>query len=151
MTSPANRELFVRMLEALGRKEYDPFQASLDPQIVCEWPYRVLDGFPTEMIGAQRLRSALETSLDTFTPYSYRIEEIHDLADPNRLVAEYTSHSTYLPRNVPYENRYVGFFRGANGLITHWREYVNPLVVLEALGPHFQWQEGSGARPIRKE
>ncbi len=145
MTHPSNREVFVRMLTALGTKDFDTFESCLDEDLLCEWPYVVMDGFPTEMVGGRRLREALETSFRVFTPYNYRIIEIHDLADPDRLIAEYSSHSTYLPRNVPYSNRYVGIFEFRNGKISRWREYVNPLIVLEALGPGSTWREGEGA------
>ena len=144
MPSATNRKVFVDMLTALGHKDYDAFQRHLDPEIVCEWPYRVVEGFPTELKGAQRLRDALESSLKVFTPYNYEIVAIHALAQPNGLIAEYTSHSRYLPRDVPYSNRYVGILEFRNSLITLWREYVNPLVVLEALGPGFTWTEGRG-------
>ena len=145
MTSPANRDVFLRMLNALGRKEFDAFESCLDPELRCEWPYVVMAGFPTEMHGARRLRDALEVSFATFAPYSYQIVELHELADPDRLIAEYTSHSRYLPRDVPYSNRYVGIFEFRNGLITRWREYVNPLMVLDALGPGYEWREATGA------
>lgn len=144
MNELSNREVFVRMLTALGRKDFDAFERYLDENLLAEWPYVVMEGFPTQMIGARRLRNALETSLVAFTPYAYRIVEIHEVVGGERLVAEYTSHSTYLPRNVPYSNRYVGIVEFRGGRITHWREYVNPLTVLEALGPGFTWQESQG-------
>ncbi len=145
MTAPANRDAFVAMLEALGRKDYDGFERHLDPDLVCEWPYVVMKGFPTQMSGARRLREALEVSWVTFTPYRYRIQHLHDLADPDMLVAEYSSHSTYLPRNAPYENLYIAVVRFRDGKVAHWREYVNPLVTLEALGPDARWDESRGA------
>ncbi len=97
------------------------------------------------MSGARRLREALEVSWVTFTPYRYRIQHLHDLADPDMLVAEYSSHSTYLPRNAPYENLYIAVVRFRDGKVAHWREYVNPLVTLEALGPDARWDESRGA------
>jgi ketosteroid isomerase-like protein len=145
MTSPANRETFLRMLDALGHKQYEAFEACLDPDLHCEWPYVVMEGFPVEMHGARRLRMALEASFIDFAPYDYRIVEIHDLADPDRLIAEYTSHSRYLPRDVPYSNRYVGIFEFRAGRVAQWREYVNPQTVLEALGPGYTWEEDRGA------
>ena len=145
MTSSANRELFLRMLTALGTKNYDAFESYLDVNILCEWPYRVIEGFPTEMIGAHRLRQALEASLEVFTPYNYQVQEIYDLAADDQLIAEYSSHSNYIPRQVPYSNRYVGILEFRNGKVTRWREYVNPLVVIEALGPGFTWEEATGA------
>ena len=146
MTSIANREVFLRMLEALGSKDFDTFQSCLDDDLLCEWPYVVMEGFPTELRGARRLRDALETSFTTFAPYDYRVIELHDLVDPDRLVAEYSSHSTYLPNGKPYSNRYVGYFEFKAGRITRWREYVNPLIVRDTLGPGFDWQEGRGAQ-----
>ena len=146
MTSAANRDLFLRMLEALGRKDYDTFESCLADDLHCEWPYVVMEGFPTELRGGRRLREALEKSLETFTPYAYRIVELHSLEDPDRLIAEYTSHSRYLTRDVPYSNRYLGIFEFRDGRISRWREYVNPLVVLETLGEGFEWREDRGAQ-----
>ena len=79
MTAPANRDAFIAMLRALGEKDYDGFERHLDPDLVCEWPYVVMEGFPTRMTGARRLRDALEVSWVKFTPYSYQIQHLHDL------------------------------------------------------------------------
>ena len=146
MTSPANRNVFIRMLDALGSKDYDTFEGFLDPELLCEWPYVVMEGFPTEMRGARRLREALEVSFTQFAPYAYRIIEIHSLEDPDGLIAEYTSHSRYLPKDTPYSNRYVGIFGFRDGRIATWREYVNPLIVLQTLGSGQDWSEDRGAQ-----
>ncbi len=146
MTSPTNRDVFIRMLNALGSKDFETFESCLDPELHCEWPYVVMEGFPTEMRGARRLREALEVSFRQFTPYAYRIAEIHALEDPDRLIAEYTSHSRYLPNDKPYNNRYVGIFGFRDGRISTWREYVNPLIVLETLGSGQTWSKDHGAQ-----
>ena len=146
MTSPANRDLFLKMLNALGKKDYDTFERCLADDLLCEWPYVVMEGFPSELRGSRRLREALEVSFESFAPYAYRIVELHSLEDPDRLIAEYTSHSHYLPRDLPYSNRYVGIFDFHDGQITRWREYVNPLVVLETLGDGQEWREDRGAQ-----
>jgi ketosteroid isomerase-like protein len=148
MTTAANREIFTRMLTALGSKDYDTFEQQLDENLLCEWPYAVMEGFPATLTGGRKLREALEVSLRTFAPYNYRILELHDLADPDRLIAEYSSHSLYLPRNVPYTNRYIGVVEFRCGRITRWREYLNPLPIVEALGRGFYWQQDEGA--VRK-
>ena len=145
MTSPTNRSVFLTMLQALGSKDFDTFERCLDAELLCEWPYVVMEGFPTELRGGRRLREALEVSFEAFAPYDYRIVEIHSLEDPDRLIAEYTSHSRYLPRDVPYSNRYVGIFDFREGRISRWREYVNPLIVREALGGDYEWHEDRGA------
>jgi uncharacterized protein len=146
VTSPVNQQVFLRMLNALGSKDYETFESCLDPELLCEWPYVVMEGFPTELRGARRLREALEVSFTQFAPYDYRVIEIHSLEDPDRLIAEYTSHSHHLPRDKPYSNRYVGIFGFRNGRIATWREYVNPLIVLETLGSGQAWSEDRGAQ-----
>lgn len=140
MTDPANRALFERMLNALGRKDFDEFEAYLADDILLEWPYPVMDGFPTEQRGARWLRDNLEQSLQDFTPYAYRISAIHDMADPDKLIAEYSSHSEYLPSGTPYSNRYISLIEFAGGRITRWREYVNPQIVERTLGSGATWQ-----------
>jgi uncharacterized protein len=140
MTDPANRALFERMLNALGRKDFDSFEECLADDILLEWPYPVMEGFPTEQRGAHWLRTSLEESLREFTPYAYRMVAIHDMADPDKLIAEYSSHSEYLPTATPYSNSYISLFEFAGGKITRWREYVNPQVVERTLGKGATWQ-----------
>jgi ketosteroid isomerase-like protein len=137
MTGLSNREIFTRMLDALGRQDWDGFEKYLADDLLAEWPYVVVPGFPTEMVGRKPFREALEGGMKAFAPYAYRILEIYELKNPNQLIAEYTSHSRYLARGTPYNNRYVGIVDFANGLITRWREYVNPLIVREAMGPDY--------------
>ncbi|AGH48652.1 hypothetical protein G432_04625 [Sphingomonas sp. MM-1] len=141
MTSPANRALFVRMLEALGTKDFDGFQACLAEDVLLEWPFPPMAGFPTEARGARWFRENLEASWADFAPYAYRIAAIHEMADPDRLVAEYSSHSTYLPTGRPYENAYVAVVWFEGGRISRWREYLNPEVIARTLAPGAQWRD----------
>lgn len=146
MTSTANRDLFVRMLTALGIKGFDTFESCLADDIQLEWPFPVMEGFPLEHRGARWFRDALEASWRDFDPYAYRIEVIHDLAAEDRLIAEYSSHSRYIPTGEPYSNRYVSILDFAEGRIIRWREYVNPQVVSKVLGENAGWSETGGAR-----
>ena len=143
MTSAGNRELFERMLRALGTKDFDGFEACLHPDVLLEWPYEVMPGYPGAQRGAAWFRDVLTASWRDFEPFAYRIEVIHDLARPDGLIAEYTSHSRYLPTGKPYSNRYVGMIDFADGLITRWREYVNPMIIADVVGG--AWREPAGA------
>lgn len=141
MTSPANRHLFETMLSALGAKDFDRFEACLAENVLLEWPFPVMDGFPLEKRGAHWFRQSLEKSWEEFAPYAYRIEAIHDLTDPDSLVAEYSSHSTYLPTGEPYSNKYVGMIDFADGCITRWREYLNPQVIARVVTGKATWND----------
>jgi uncharacterized protein len=134
----ANKAAFLALLGHLGRKEFDAFQASLAQDMVQEWPYRPLPNMPERLVGAAEVRKLIETGMSDFDPYNYRIRVLHDLVDPDMVIAEYTSHSVYLPRQVAYENSYISVLRFRDGKLVYWSEYVNPLVIKEALLDDFQ-------------
>jgi ketosteroid isomerase-like protein len=68
-----------------------------------------------------------------FEPYRYRISAIHELLDADKLIAEYSAHSSFLSNGKPYSNRYCSVLHFENGLITYWREYVNPEIIRQAM------------------
>lgn len=144
MTDKANTDLFVTMLTALGQKDYDTFEAALAPDVLLEWPFPPVEGYPTQQRGARWFRDVLEESWVDFDPYNYRIEKLHDMADPDCLIAEYTSHSRYIPANKPYSNRYLGIMDFAGGKIVRWREYVNPKVISDTMGDNAVAGEAAG-------
>ena len=139
MTTQANRDLFVHMLNALGQKDYDTFEAALAADVLLEWPYPPMEGFPIEQRGARWFRDMLEVSWADFEPYNYRISAIHDLAAADSLIAEYTSHSRFIPTDKPYSNRYIAVVDFADGKITCWREYVNPIIIANIMGEQSRW------------
>lgn len=144
MTDGANRELFITMLTALGQKDFDAFEACLAEDVLLEWPFPVMEGYPLEQRGARWFREVLEVSWRDFDPYAYRIEAIHDMAAGDMLVAEYSSHSRYHPTNAPYSNRYVSIVEFADGRISRWREYLNPMVIATVMGAQEWSAEASG-------
>lgn len=146
-----NRALFLELLGHLGRKEFDAFEACLHPEVVQVWPYRPLPNMPDRIEGARALRVFIETGMSDFDPYSYEVLEIHELVDPDSLIAEYTSHSFYHPRQVAYANRYLSIMRFVDGKLAYWSEYVNPLIIKEALLDDFDKtpEERVGATKMR--
>jgi ketosteroid isomerase-like protein len=146
-----NRAAFVAMLKALGTKDFDTFETHLDADIVCEWPYSPMPGFPTEMSGARHIRQCFERDMGAFTPYNYKIQKIYGTDDPEVVIAEYVSDSHYLPRDVPYGNQYVGIMTFHDGKIVRWREYVNPVPILDVIGAEQTWSQDSGRQDaVRK-
>jgi ketosteroid isomerase-like protein len=141
-----NRAAFVAMLAALGTKDFDTFERHLDSDVLCEWPYPPMDGFPTEMSGARTIRQCFERDMGAFTPYNYTIQKVYSTDDPAVVIAEYSSSSTYLPRNVPYGNKYVGIMTFRDGKIITWREYVNPVPIQKVVGADQAWSEDGGRK-----
>jgi len=134
----ANEEVFTRMLGHLGRKEFDEFQSYLADDFLQEWPYLASPDQPPSLRGPRALRDMIEIGTQPFDPFAYRISRFYHMEDPDTLIVEYSSHSAYRPRNSPYSNLYLGIVRLRDGKIVYWKEYLNPMVVMEALGADAQ-------------
>lgn len=128
-----NTGIFETMLGHLGRQEYAQCGHYLAPDIYADWPYIPAPGCPEHIVGREPLLAFFEGGMAAFEPYSYRISAIHAQLDPNRLIAEYSSHSHFLSNGRPYSNRYCAILHFQDGLVTYWREYVNPEIIRQAM------------------
>lgn len=136
-TRAQNKEIFTRMLGHLGRKEFDQFEEYLDDNVFQDWPYKPIPTMADSLTGRANLRNFIEKGTGDFDPYDYRISQFYDMADPDSLIIEYCSNTVYLPTMAPYANQYLSIMKFAGGKITYWREYVNPLIIKEALMDDF--------------
>ena len=125
----SNRDTMLEMLRRLGAQEWAPACALLSEDVVCDWPYRPLASMPGELHGRETLRAFFQNGMSGFEPYRYRVTQVYELLDPDRLIAEYHSNSRLLASGAPYQNFYIGIFRFRDGEISGWREYINPQIV----------------------
>ncbi len=119
----ANLAVVSRAFEAVGRGDVDAQIELFAEDAVLELPYAEP---PARLVGRPAIRSRLEPALRLF---EIRIEvtDVHDCADPDQLILEYTSEGRVTTTQRSYRNSYVGFFRLGEGLIRFQREYYNPL------------------------
>ncbi len=104
------------------------------PDAVLEFPYAP-PGVPRSVSG----RDALLAHMSNF-PETFDVEFVdlvfHDTIDPGLVVAEFRSVGTAVPTGKPYEQTCVSIVRtNDDALITHYLDYWNPLVAIEALTP----------------
>ncbi|MUL84329.1 MULTISPECIES: nuclear transport factor 2 family protein [unclassified Mycolicibacterium] len=50
------------------------------------------------------------------------------------VVLEYEVHGHPVHGGSPYDNRFVSIITAADGKVTHWRDYLDPLAVFDATG-----------------
>ncbi len=128
------RRLFKEMVTAFGRKEFDLFETYFIADAVFEWPYLPVPDFPPRMVGVHAFRLATERGMADFDPYRHRVTQFYDMIEPDLLIAEYESDTIYHPTGRPYANKYLGIVRFAGQKIGYWKEYINPLLIKEAMG-----------------
>ena len=126
-----NREVFLNMMEALGRKDWDTGFACMTEDVYCDWPYLPVPDMPQEMVGRETVRRFFDEGQKPFAGLNYRIDRVFDLLDPDTLIAEYRSDSRHEESGLPYRNAYLGILRFRDGLVCYWREYINPIKISE--------------------
>ncbi|MDP4073989.1 nuclear transport factor 2 family protein [Acidovorax sp. A1169] len=119
-------------LTALGR--VDEWVKLFSPDAVLEFPFAPA-GVPQRVTG----RDALVAHMSNF-PKIFDVEFVdlvfHETVDPSLVIAEFRSTGTALPTGKPYEQRCISVVRtNDEALITHYLDYWNPLVAIEALTP----------------
>lgn len=128
-----NVEIFTTMLGHLGQQQYEACGRYLTEDIYADWPYIPAPGCPDHIIGREPLLNFFKGGMSDFEPYRYRIIEIHEMLDPNKLIAEYSSHSHFPATGREYSNRYCSVLHFKEGLVSFWREYVNPETIRLAM------------------
>ncbi|MFI7500590.1 nuclear transport factor 2 family protein [Streptomyces sp. NPDC049687] len=119
-------------LTAAGRT--DEWVKLFAPDAVLEFPYAPA-GVPQRVTGRDALRAHMSNFPETFDVEFVDLV-FHDTVDPSLVIAEFRSKGTALPTGKPYEQTCISVVRTDDGLITHYLDYWNPLVAIEALTPH---------------
>ncbi|WSQ12594.1 nuclear transport factor 2 family protein [Streptomyces sp. NBC_01231] len=120
-------------LTAAGR--VDEWVTLFAPDAVLEFPFAPT-GVPRRVSG----RDALVAHMSNF-PETFDVEFVdlvfHETVDPRLVIAEFRSTGTARPTGKPYEQTCISVVRtDDDALITHYLDYWNPLVAIEALTPH---------------
>ncbi|OXM63491.1 nuclear transport factor 2 family protein [Amycolatopsis vastitatis] len=119
-------------LTAAGRT--DEWVNLFAPDAVLEFPFAPA-GVPRRVTG----RDALVAHMSGF-PETFDVEFVdlvfHETVDPGLVIAEFRSKGTALTTGKPYEQTCISVVRtDDDALITHYLDYWNPLVAIEALTP----------------
>ncbi|MFE3019747.1 nuclear transport factor 2 family protein [Streptomyces sp. NPDC059256] len=119
-------------LTAAGRT--DEWVELFAPDAVLEFPYAP-SGVPRRVRGREALIAHMRGFPETFD-VAFVDLAFHDTVDPSLVIAEFRSTGTALPTGKPYEQRCVSVVRtDDHARITHYLDYWNPLVAIEALTP----------------
>jgi uncharacterized protein len=91
-------------------------------------------GYPRHVQGREAIA-------DLYRRYgnSIALDRCYDLAvhrdsTTGVIVLEYASEGHVVATGAPYANRYISVLRITDRAITHWRDYLDPVAVFDALG-----------------
>lgn len=132
------KDLFTQAITAYGTKDFDTFATFVHPQAEFDWPYLPLKEFPDRMVGRDAFIAMSSAGMADCDGYHHQVDRFYDMADPDMVLVEYHSGTTLRSTGQAYANKYLGILRFEGDLVVYWREYVNPLPIVEAFGLNFR-------------
>lgn len=122
-----------RNLSDYLRPEARAFTEMLAEDAVFEFPYAP-PGSVTRIEGRAKIAEhvALIGGLLEFGEMS--LSALHHTTRSGAVILEFSCTGRAIETGKPYNQRYISVITIQNGLITHYADYWNPLVVIEALG-----------------
>lgn len=124
------RETIERLLRAGRDMDIDAFVELMAPDGYLEWPYRP-PGVPARLQGRAEIRRHLTAA--TFVRFDeYRNVVVHETTDPEVIIVEYEAYGRIVPTGAAFEQTVIAVIRVRDGLIVSYRDYINPLPLMEA-------------------
>jgi len=130
------KEIVRRLLEAGAKQDVQGMADVLSENIVFEMPF-ALPGLPDRVEGKATVVRFLEQFLGKehgmFTGWDFYNIRIYPGGDPDLFFTEYDGRGVVAKSGYQYRQKYITMFRVSDGRISHWREYLNPIPLQEAM------------------
>ena len=124
--------LLREWLEILPEGRFDEFSGQIAENFALRLPYPP-PGVPGEFLGREIVRERLQTTAKGRSPIIFSDLVLRRTDDPELFVTTGKGQATMNSGKV-YRNSYVMFTRIRDGMVLEHVEYLNPLMVIEAMG-----------------
>ncbi|MCM3202879.1 nuclear transport factor 2 family protein [Paenibacillus illinoisensis] len=119
--------------QLLLERKLDQWAELFAAKAVFEFPYSPA-GYPQQLNGSAAISEHIHTLFEQMEIQEFSEPVIMASQDTNQFVAEFTCKGRSLVTNKPYHQAYISVVTyDDNGKITHYKDYWNPLVVLESI------------------
>ena len=126
-----NIDVLKTAISSIGTGNSEIFSNLYTEDWVLELPYSEP---PKVLTGINEILTYLKPQMGKLE-FTLTLTEIFECLDPNLLIAEYVSEGRSTVTNKPYQNTYIGLWRFREGKICGVKEYLNPLIAIEANTP----------------
>jgi len=117
-------ELVKEFLAKIGCFDMEAVRGFLAEDAVMTFPY--LDQLP-DITGRDAIVEQIESTVPVvMEAMNFTFTEFHPTADPDCLIAEYTSKCPLRGSDGFYENEYIAVFKFRGDEITLYKEYLDP-------------------------
>ncbi|WP_371674067.1 nuclear transport factor 2 family protein [Streptomyces sp. NBC_00289] len=127
-TSPA--DLYRHSLRLLLDKDISGWVALWAEDGVMEFPFAP-DGWPTRLDGREAIAAYMRHYPDHIDLHDFPALRIHQTTDPQIIVVEMRGVGRLVETDSAFDMTYIAVVTVQEGRITSYRDYWNPLAVLE--------------------
>lgn len=127
-TSPA--DLYRHSLRLLLAKDMSGWVALWAEDGVMEFPFAP-DGWPARLDGREAVADYMRHYPDHIDLHDFPVLRIHETADPEVIVVEMRGVGRRVETDSAFDMTYIAVVTVREGRFTSYRDYWNPLAVLE--------------------
>ncbi|GAA2354712.1 nuclear transport factor 2 family protein [Dactylosporangium salmoneum] len=132
--SAGAREVVERVLDVGRTQDVEGFVALMAPDGYIEWPFRP-PGVPGRLEGREAIRAFMTGAARATIRFDeYRDVVVHETADPEVIIVEYEVYGHLATTGGPFRQTVIAVLRVRDGLVASYRDYINPLPLMAALG-----------------
>lgn len=119
------------VLDGLLDPELQNVEDFFAPEAIFEFPFAP-PGLPQKLEGAAAIRAHLERLPEMIEILEIGTPSVHRSQQAGVCIVEFEVRGRAVATDRPYNQRYINVIQVRDGRIIHYRDYWNPLVVLEA-------------------
>lgn len=119
------RETMEQILRATVEGTRDDIAAFYHPDVEIELPFQA-EGGPVVMKGREGMRERMNASARFIRFDAVEHATVHETADPEVVIAEYTIRGAVIAKDLPFSLAYITVTRVVDGLVVTSRDYTNP-------------------------
>ena len=116
-----------------GLVEGDDFFDTLAEDAVFEYVISV-PGYPRRIVGREAVAELYSGYGETMVLHGSDELAVHRDPEASVVVLEYTVHGRAVRTGRAYDNHFVSVITITDRKITHWRDYLDPVAVFDAIG-----------------
>ncbi|ASB89452.1 nuclear transport factor 2 family protein [Bacillus sonorensis] len=126
-------KVIERFLDSMLEKDMKKWIELWDDQAVFEFPYAPA-GFPEKIEGKSAIYDYIKDFPEKIDIVRFTPPVIYQIPDSNTAIAEFECEGTVISMGLPYKQKYISVIKTKDGKIVHYKDYWNPLTVIEAFG-----------------
>lgn len=126
-------QVFAAHLALIGT-DVEAWSKLLAEDAIVEFPYASALGSPSRLEGKPAIYNHIKNAVAQLQNWIFTDVREYQTLLPNVLFAEFHGEAVFVATGQPYQQDYVVRLETKNGKILHYREYWNPVPILEIVG-----------------